>query len=310
MDLYYHNVGLAGADRDFPKTVFGRVELATIESHAPGHLREEMSSALRQLYPDGTCNCWGVPEGARPVIRRLATGDAVLLIRTIAGDGEIPALAPVDAFWREPMPALSRALWGSERFPYVFFFNTARITLSWIDFRDAVQYLPNYRPPGVFLRVTDADEKLAGFGGLRGYLNRLTGSSRYPLADPPKRRLSEATPEDEYNEGQRLTRERAYFRRNPRLVADAKVTHGTRCQACGFQFAERYGDLGDRYIECHHLNPLSDREDGEFDAPTTIADVAVVCSNCHRMIHRKRPPIPIEELRRIIRAAADGTRVS
>lgn len=116
MELYYHNVGLAGADRDFPKTVFGRVPLDMIEAHAPEYLRADIRRVLRNQYPEGLCNCWGVPEGAQPVIRSLSPGDAVLLIRTIAGDGEIPALAVVSAFWREAMGSLSNALWGSEHF--------------------------------------------------------------------------------------------------------------------------------------------------------------------------------------------------
>jgi predicted HNH restriction endonuclease len=52
---------------------------------------------------------------------------------------------------------------------------------------------------------------------------------------------------------------------------------------CGFDFQKVYGELGSGFAELHHLRPLS-----ELDQPisTTLADLAVVCANCHRMIHR------------------------
>ena len=33
----------------------------------------------------------------------------------------------------------------------------------------------------------------------------------------------------------------------------AKKFHGTRCQACDLDFAERYGVIGKGFIEAHHL---------------------------------------------------------
>lgn len=58
-----------------------------------------------------------------------------------------------------------------------------------------------------------------------------------------------------------------------------------RCEVpgCGFDFERVYGSLGHGFAEVHHLRPLFER-----DAPsvTRIEDLAVVCANCHRMIHR------------------------
>lgn len=51
---------------------------------------------------------------------------------------------------------------------------------------------------------------------------------------------------------------------------------------CGFDFAAVYGELGAGFAEVHHLRALA-----EMDGPveTTLADLSVVCANCHRMIH-------------------------
>lgn len=94
--------------------------------------------------------------------------------------------------------------------------------------------------------------------------------------------------------------------RSPRLRASALKIHGYLCQVCGFDFERTYGNLGKEFIEVHHLQELSaaPAEGVEVDP---AADLAVVCSNCHRMIHRKAGrALPLEELRRIIGDAAES----
>jgi hypothetical protein len=110
----------------------------------------------------------------------------------------------------------------------------------------------------------------------------------------------------EFSEGRRSSAERQFFARNPALVKAAKQRYGYKCQACDFDFAQSYGDLGDRYIEAHSLNPLSERDPSLWNENLTTStdDIRVVCSNCHRMIHRRKPPLLIEQLREILRAQA------
>lgn len=192
---------------------------------------------------------------------------------------------------------------GKRTLPFIFFFETARISLTWTDFRRHVQFSPNYRPPGVFLRVVDAERKLRGFDGLEAYLQFLRDGREFTYGGGTASgsAVAEASPEVEYLEGQRLVRERSFFKRNPELVREAKDHYGYKCQVCGFDFAECYGPIGERYIECHHLNPLSERDEAETVLVTTIADLAVLCSNCHRMIHRTRPAMHLEVLKSMLR---------
>ena len=77
--------------------------------------------------------------------------------------------------------------------------------------------------------------------------------------------------------------------------------HGTRCQACGFDFDEFYGrDQAGSYIEVHHVKPLSEHE-GEVDP---ASDLVCLCANCHRMAHRRRTSVnSIDELRIMIEEA-------
>ena len=91
----------------------------------------------------------------------------------------------------------------------------------------------------------------------------------------------------------------AYFERNPALRTAAVVLHGTTCKACGFNFEAAYGEHGKNYIEVHHLTPISTLPDPSSINPRE--DLTVLCSNCHRMVHRKREaPLSIEELRDIL----------
>ncbi|WP_320151031.1 HNH endonuclease [uncultured Tolumonas sp.] len=104
--------------------------------------------------------------------------------------------------------------------------------------------------------------------------------------------------EHQYEEGARQLREALYFKRNTKLVMEAKNHYGYICQSCGFNFKETYGELGANYIECHHKNPLSERDTELY---STISDIDILCSNCHRMIHRKKPALKIDELKSMIK---------
>lgn len=66
------------------------------------------------------------------------------------------------------------------------------------------------------------------------------------------------------------------------------------CDVCGFSFVETYGDIGDGFIEAHHLVPLSQQR-GE--RTVRAADLALVCSNCHRMLHSSVDLLRLDQLK-------------
>lgn len=66
------------------------------------------------------------------------------------------------------------------------------------------------------------------------------------------------------------------------------------CEVCGFDFLATYGERGRGFIECHHLVPVRDLQP---ESVTTLDDLALLCANCHRMIHARRPWLSIDELR-------------
>ena len=80
---------------------------------------------------------------------------------------------------------------------------------------------------------------------------------------------------------------------------------GYTCQVCGFNFKKVYGKISlnkkkEEFIEAHHKIPihsLPENETIEFN----IDDFAVLCSNCHRMAHKRKEPYTIEELKGFIK---------
>jgi predicted restriction endonuclease len=103
------------------------------------------------------------------------------------------------------------------------------------------------------------------------------------------------------SEGRKRLVQHVSYERSPKNRALAIKIHGTRCQACGFDFDEFYGrDQADSYIEVHHVRPLSEHE-GKVD-PTR--DLVCLCVNCHKMAHRKRTSVTsVDELRVMIEEA-------
>ena len=69
------------------------------------------------------------------------------------------------------------------------------------------------------------------------------------------------------------------------------------CEACGFVFEAAYGDLGSDFCEVHHRTPLASA--GE-SVSTSLDDLAIVCANCHRMLHRSQPMLSVEELAKVV----------
>lgn len=90
------------------------------------------------------------------------------------------------------------------------------------------------------------------------------------------------------------------YERNPQNRKNAIRIHGTKCMVCGFDFGETYGDWGKDFIEVHHNKPLYSLSEETEVNPYT--DLVCVCSNCHKMIHRKKNAIlSIDDLKKMLK---------
>ena len=103
----------------------------------------------------------------------------------------------------------------------------------------------------------------------------------------------------EYVEGKPYVQYGIKYERNQALRNEAIKFHGTTCKVCGFDFKAKYGDLGEGFIEIHHLKPM-------FSIKREIKvnpqkDLVPLCSNCHKMIHiNTKQPLTIKELTKIV----------
>jgi hypothetical protein len=91
-------------------------------------------------------------------------------------------------------------------------------------------------------------------------------------------------------------RREASVRRKKLQAAMIENGGSLKCEVprCGFDFKSRYGKLGEGFAHVHHRTPLA-------DAPTdgrkvALKELAVVCANCHAMIHVGGNCRPLENL--------------
>jgi len=121
-------------------------------------------------------------------------------------------------------------------------------------------------------------------------------SPQKPLPEPPDPDIL-SFPEGAEKRRLHLTRERSRT-----LVAKAKSIAieqdpMLRCQVCGFSFTERYGEHGRKFIEAHHKQPIAELKQG---SRTRLEDIALVCANCHRMLHYGDRTLFIQELKDLL----------
>lgn len=84
-----------------------------------------------------------------------------------------------------------------------------------------------------------------------------------------------------------------------------KKALGTTCMACDLNMGERYGQIGEGYIEAHHLVPIASLTAGDSVTLDPRKDFAVLCPNCHRIIHRLDDPSDLEALRKLLHGSGD-----
>lgn len=122
--------------------------------------------------------------------------------------------------------------------------------------------------------------------------------------------LADGTPvivldERTVTEGELRSRTAEYRKRSCELRNAAIETYTMQgrilCAVCNFEYAAAYPSLGDGYIQIHHLKPVSFMRGEQLSMAEALENVRPLCANCHQMAHRRQPPLPIDELRSILR---------
>ncbi|WP_319548080.1 HNH endonuclease [Desulfogranum marinum] len=131
----------------------------------------------------------------------------------------------------------------------------------------------------------------------------------YTIAEAIKANCSQIPSADELEdddveaeEGRILSRMHQKRERNKQLIKKKKQQVLNKlgkleCEVCGFNFELIYGEHGKGFIECHHKKPVSEIKIRET---TKLSDLAIVCANCHRMIHKSRPWLSLDEVKSML----------
>ena len=126
-----------------------------------------------------------------------------------------------------------------------------------------------------------------GISAVPGYVRMLT------KADMPAVDID--VHEYEGTEGRKRLLVHLSRERDRRLIMQKKrALLSLRCEVCGFSFADVYGKQAADYCEVHHLVPLGETE---TERKTLLKDLAVLCANCHRVVHLRNPPFTLEEVK-------------
>lgn len=133
--------------------------------------------------------------------------------------------------------------------------------------------------------VSTMDKEIWGeFGRYPDQVKVTARKIRELILDPPE--PADDDPEDEFPEGRLLTRKHRTRERNrnirKKLLKVRREKGPLHCEICGFKPSVTDEKLEDAFFEAHHVVPLSQSD----ASPTKLKDMALLCANCHRLIHR------------------------
>ncbi len=145
--------------------------------------------------------------------------------------------------------------------------------------------------------------KLKGTGINTNYWGNCQSALRAYLAFMQYAHSSSTVMPDEdvtYVEGAYVEVKVNRFERDPTARAECIKHYKPVCSVCSLDFLEMYGEIGRGFIHVHHITPIS--EIGVSYELDPVRDLVPVCPNCHAMLHTKKPPYSVRELKNIIRA--------
>ncbi len=164
---------------------------------------------------------------------------------------------------------------------------------------------PNYKGKGMEAYSKLDKEVFEEFSSNTKLLHRIANEIRQISEDTKlsnevsKIENDEMSETDSVKEGQLLYKLHKVRERDRRIIEAKKKKvlkekGELKCEACNFDFGKTYGVMGKGYIECHHLIPLANFQ---INKETKLDDLALLCSNCHRMIHKDPSITTIKEFK-------------
>ena len=101
-----------------------------------------------------------------------------------------------------------------------------------------------------------------------------------------------------YEEGRRFEVRSTAIERSPAARRACLDHFGPTCVACGFNFLDEYGEMGDGFIHVHHRSDISSTP-GPYSVDP-IKHLVPLCPNCHAMVHRSYPAMDVDALKKLL----------
>lgn len=307
MEIVLQPCGSSGSERHFADTILKPVILGSIKKY----LNENDYINLKKLYPDNKLYIWGIAPTTKfnedTNEFEITSNNKTKWTRIKENETFVLFYANKNFFAKGLVvktlnnKKLAKYLWGindkNVTWEYIYFIqNIEELHLPLEDFKS----ITGYGAPVIqgFSVMANKEQKDALISKLDNFDIPNYNEIEETMTDD----IEDIDEHQEYTEGEKKVRRHIARERNSKVINDAKKAfknkHGKLyCEACEFDFNSVYGDRGEDYIEGHHTNFVSD-SNGKMK--TKIKDIAMLCSNCHRMIHTKRPWLTIEELKDII----------
>lgn len=195
------------------------------------------------------------------------------------GVGAAHALYIHDGHWYHPLKRFPGALFDQNGY---LLFTTKEDFLKSPYLNIGKQV--SIRKPGIsaipgYVRVIDADAKLAPFAT--------------PTIDIDIHESTSSAIEGR----QRLVAHLQRERNQPLIRRKKRQSVSLNCEVCDFSFGRAYGFHASQYCEVHHILPLAEAEQM---VTTRLQDLAILCANCHRVVHLRDPPYSLEEVRSML----------
>jgi 5-methylcytosine-specific restriction enzyme A len=102
------------------------------------------------------------------VVKQMSLGDVVLLVESARIDGVVSRCARLEFSIVQKFRKLSAALWGDDKYLYIFFFRTEPLFLPWIEFLDQCGFKESCNPAGKVYSI--ARLRLSKYGGVEAYV--------------------------------------------------------------------------------------------------------------------------------------------
>lgn len=253
---------------------------------------------------------WGVHDSKKDSIVKVKRGDSVVFVHAISWLGELGEMPKgfsrvpdyhdfkgivkqiVIGSVTEPYYQSQAQVWPDDIYPHRFEFKIDE------KFDDGVYF-------GCEYFNDDFVEAVRGSACNQGSVKLLPNSQGFQsLMKPELDELNDNSKienEASGHEGKTFMRVHKYRERDPKIVKAKKnqvleETGKLACEVCSLDFNVEYGERGYGFAECHHNKFLSNRTENE---KTKLKELSILCANCHRMIHVRKPWWTVSRLKDI-----------